>query len=175
MHWYALTVRPQHEKAVADQLQAKALESYVPLYRARRRWSDRSKTIELPLFSRYTFCRFSFEQRLRVLQTPSVVSIVGFGGKPCPVSDQEIASIRQIVGSGLPMSPWPFVRVGQRVRICRGVLEGMEGILSREKSGFRVVVNVELLNRAVAVEIDREMVCAVAGSATASRVELYLQ
>lgn len=84
MHWYALTVRPQHEKAVADQLQAKALESYVPLYRARRRWSDRSKTIELPLFSRYTFCRFSFEQRLRVLQTPSVVSIVGFGGKPCP-------------------------------------------------------------------------------------------
>jgi len=91
------------------------------------------------------------------------------------VSDQEIASIRQIVGSGLPMSPWPFVRLGQHVRICRGALEGMEGILSREKSGYRVVVNVELLNRAVAVEVDREMVCAVAGSATASSVELYLQ
>jgi transcription antitermination factor NusG len=175
MHWYALTVRPQHEKAVADQLRAKALEGYLPLYRARRRWSDRTKTVEFPLFSRYVFCRFSFEQRLRVLQTPSVTSIVGFSGRPCPVGDQEIASIRTMVASGLPMSPWPFVRVGQRVRVCRGALEGVEGILSREKSGYRVVVNVELLNRAVAVEIDRELVCAVSGSATAPSAQLYLQ
>jgi transcription antitermination factor NusG len=175
MHWFALTVRPQHEKAVADQLQAKALEGYLPLYRARRQWSDRSKTIELPLFSRYVFCRFGFEHRLRVLRIPSVTSIVGFGGRPCPVADQEIATIRRMVGSGLPLSPWPFLRLGQRVRICRGALKDVEGILSREKSGFRVVVNVELLNRAIAVEIAREMVCAVAGSAAASSAELYLQ
>ena len=162
MHWYALSVRPQHEKAVADQLQAESLEGYLPVYRATRRWSDRSKTIELPLSSRYVVCRFNFEQRLRVLQTFSVTSIVGFAGKPCPLSDQEIASIRRMVGSSLPLSPWPFVRLGQRVRICRGSMEGVEGILSREKSLYRVVVNVELLNRAVAVEIDRDMVCPVA-------------
>jgi transcription antitermination factor NusG len=165
MHWYALSVRPQHEKAVAEQLQAKGLEGYLPLYRAKRRWSDRSKTIELPLFSRYTFCRFNFEQRLRVLQTPSVNSIVGCGGKPCPVSDQEIASIRTMVNSGLPLSPWPFMRLGQRVRICHGSMQGVEGVLSREKSAYRVVVNVELLNRAVAVEIERDMVCPVTDSA----------
>jgi transcription antitermination factor NusG len=165
MHWYALSVRPQHEKAVADQLQAKELEAYLPVYRAKRRWSDRTKTIELPLFSHYTFCRFNFEQRLRVLQTLSVTSIVGFAGKPCHVSDQEIESIRKMVGSGLPLSPWPFVRLGQRVRICHGAMQGVEGILTREKSACRVVVNVELLNRAVAVEIERDMVCPVTDSA----------
>src|ERR1035438_1890568 len=86
MNWYALTVKSQHEKAVDDQLQAKALESYLPLYRARSRWSDRIKTIELPLFSRYVFCRFGFEDRLKVLSVSSIVSIVGFGGKHCPTT-----------------------------------------------------------------------------------------
>jgi transcription antitermination factor NusG len=112
VHWYALTVKPQHEKAVADQLRAKSLESYLPLYRARRRWSDRTKTIDLPLFSRYVFCRFNFEARLKVLRISSVVSIVGFGGKPCPIPDHDIETIQAVVGSGLPVSPWPILRIG---------------------------------------------------------------
>jgi transcription antitermination factor NusG len=174
MNWYALTVKSQHEKAVDEQLQAKALESYLPLYRARRRWSDRIKTIDLPLFSRYVFCRFDFEDRLKVLSISSIVSVVGFGGKPCPIPDHEIESIQAVVGSGLPFSPWPFLRIGQRVRICQGAMEGLEGILAREKSGYRVIVNVELLNRAMAVEIDRDLVRAVAGAAAASSSELYL-
>src|ERR1035437_2042005 len=174
MRWYALTVRPQHEKAVADQLQAKALESYLPLYRARRRWSDRIKTIELPLFSRYVFCRFNFETRLQVLQVSSVVSIVGFGGKPCPIPDHDIETIQAVVGSGLPVSPWPFLRIGQRVRVTEGALEGLEGILARKTSGYRVIVNMEMLNRAVAVEIEQDLVRAVSGAPAAPSSELYL-
>ena len=174
MHWYALNGRRRHEKAVADQLQTKALESYLPLYRARRRWTDRTKTIDLPLFSRYVFCRFNFEARLKVISVSSIVSIVGFGGKPCPIPDHEIETIQSIVGSGLPVSPWPFLRIGQRVRVIEGALEGLEGILARQKSGYRVIVNMEMLNRAVAVEIEQDLVRAVSGSSTAPLSELYL-
>jgi len=158
MQWYALTVKPQHEKAAAEQLRFKGLETYLPLYRAQRRWSDRVKTIQLPLFTQYVFSQFDFEDRIRVLQTTSIVSIVSFGGVPCPVEAEELQRLKAIVGSGLPYSPWPLVRIGERVQICGGPLNGVEGILAREKSECRVVVNMELLQRAVAVEVDREMV-----------------
>jgi transcription antitermination factor NusG len=158
MNWYALNVKPQHEKSVAEQLEAKSLETYLPLYRAKHQWSDRKKVVQLPLFSRYVFCRFDFESRLKILQVTSIRKIVGFGGKPCPVDDPVIQELKAVVGSGLPCSPWPFIRVGQRVRICEGTLAGTEGVLVREKSGYRVVINVELLNRAVAVEVERDLV-----------------
>jgi transcription antitermination factor NusG len=158
MNWYALTVKPQHEKSVAEQLAAKSLESYLPLYRAKRRWSDRVKVIELPLFSRYLFCRFDFESRLKVLQITSINRIVGFGGQPYPIEDRIIHDLKTVVGSGLPCNPWPLLRMGQRVRVCEGPLEGTEGILVREKAGYRVVINVEILNRAVAVEVERDLV-----------------
>ena len=158
MHWFALTVKPRHEKAVAERLAARALESYAPLYRDRRRWSDRVRTVELPLFPRYVFCRFRFADRLKVLSMPSVQAVVGFGGEPAPVRDEEIDAIKTLLGSGLAVVPWPYLRVGQRVRICEGPLSGLEGILAREKSAYRVVINVELLQRGVAVEIDRDAV-----------------
>jgi transcription antitermination factor NusG len=158
MNWYALAVKPQHEKSVAEQLATKSLESYLPLYRAKRRWSDRVKVIELPLFPRYVFCRFDFESRLKVLQISSIHQIVGFGGKPCPIDNQVIQDLKVVVGSGLPFNPWPFIRVGERVRVRSGPLEGLEGILVREKTAYRVVINVDLLNRAVAVEVERDLV-----------------
>lgn len=158
MDWFVLKVKPQHEKVVAEQLRMKSLEGYVPLYRSERLWSDRVKTLDLPLFPRYVFSRFSFDDRLRVLSISSVVSLVGFGGTPCPVSDHEIERVRSMVRSGLPLLPWPLLRAGQHVRICAGSLSGIEGILVRQKSACRVVVNVELLQRAVAVEIERKLV-----------------
>lgn len=173
MPWYALTVKPQHEKSVAEQLRLKGLETYLPLYRSSRRWSDRVKTIDLPLFSQYVFSQFQLEERIRVLQTASVLSIVSFAGAPCPVEASQLEALRAIVGSGLTYSPWPFLHAGQRVRICGGSLKGVEGILAREKSECRVVVNIELLQRAVAVEVDRDLVqpCSqhhpLAGTATA--------
>lgn len=156
MYWFALTVKPQHERSVVEQLTAKSLEGYVPVYAARHRWSDRVKTVSLPLFPRYVFCRFRFEERQKVLSIFSVTSIVGFGGTPCPVSQEEIDTIKRIIGSNLPIMPWPFLRIGQPVRISEGPLSGVEGILAREKAAFRVVVSVEMLQRAVAVEVERD-------------------
>ncbi len=161
MHWFALTVRPQHEKAVADSLAARSLESYVPLYRDRRRWTDRVKTVEIPVFSRYVFSRFSFNDRLKVLSTPGVVSVVSFGGKPAPLADDEVPTMKALVGSGLPVAPWDYLRAGQRVLIREGPMSGLEGIMLREKSALRIVVNIELLQRAIAVEIDRRLVRAL--------------
>jgi len=154
--WFAVTVRPQHEKAVVEQLESKALESYVPLYRAKHSWSDRVKAVELPLFPRYVFCRIGSGERPKVLTTAGVTSIVAFSGKPCPVPDEEIAAVKTMVGSGFQVKVWPSLGVGQRIRIREGAMTGLEGILVREKTGYRIVVNLELLNRGVAVEVDRE-------------------
>jgi transcription elongation factor/antiterminator RfaH len=155
MHWFALTVKPRHEVAAAAHLLAKSLEAYAPVRRQRRRWSDRVKLIEAPLFPRYIFCRFQFEDRLKVLGTSGVNSIVSFDGAPCPVSDQEIETIRRIASaSDISIEPWPYVQIGQRVRICEGLLSGVEGILVKVKGTCRVVVTVEAMQRAVALEID---------------------
>jgi transcription antitermination factor NusG len=159
--WFALTVRPNHEKTAAQALESKSLEVLLPMYRARRRWSDRTKELELPLFAGYVFGRFSASDRARVLSTPGVTSVVGFGNKPAAVSEAEIQSVRTLIASGLPLSPWPFLRVGQRVRIEAGPLTGVEGILSQVKDLWRVVVNVEILQRSVAAEVDRDAVAVV--------------
>src|SRR5690242_8121340 len=104
--WFALTVKAQHEKAVEAYLRANALEGYAPRYRAQRRWSDRIKTVERPLFPGYVFCRFSFMERLKVLGAPGVGSIVGFGGVPAIVQESEINAMKAAIASGLPIAPW---------------------------------------------------------------------
>ncbi len=156
--WYAVQVRHQHEKAVAQALSYNSFETFLPLYRSRRQWSDRVKVLELPLFPTYVFARFDDARRLRLLRTPGVRSIVSFNRRPAPVRDEEIESLQVMVGSKLPIEPWPFLREGQRVRIERGPLQGVEGILLRFKGAWRVVVGVEILQRAVAAEVDRETV-----------------
>jgi len=170
--WFAVTVKLNYEKAVSQCLRYKGLEDYLPLYKANRRWSDRVQSVEVPLFPGYVFCRFDAYRRLPVLTTPGVMSIVGFGGDPVPVSESEIADIKAVLASGLPAQPWPFIRVGQPVRIERGSLAGLEGILLREKDAFRVVVSVELLQRSVAVEIDRNVLCAVCPHTEMARLHL---
>ena len=160
--WYALTTKPRLERLTATQLRLKGFDELTPTYRVRRRWSDRFKEIEQQLFPGYVFCRFTYEQRMHVLTTPGVTSVVGFGKTPAPVEDAEIDSIRSIVKSGAKAAPWPYLRAGQRVRIERGCLEGVSGTLLRENDSCRIVVNVEILQRAVAVEIDRDLVRAVA-------------
>src|SRR5580658_1486287 len=172
--WFALTAEPRHEKVIAENLRGKGLESFVPLYRARRQWTDRVQCVDLPLFPGYVFCRFAYASRLPVLNTPGVTSVVGFSDGPTPVTDDEISHIRAIQASGLPSQPWPYLQVGQKARIERGSLAGLEGVLIREKDSLRVVVSIELLRRAVAVEIDRDMIRAVEGAAHASMAHVYL-
>jgi transcription antitermination factor NusG len=155
--WFALTVKPQHERAVREQLEAYSLEAYVPLYRSRRRWSDRLKTIQVPLFRQYVFSRFPVERRLTVIALPSVSSIVSFGGVPCPINQREIDTLKLLTSQDYPLMPWPFIRTGQRVRVRQGPLFGLEGILVREKAAYRVVVSVQMLERSVAVELERDV------------------
>jgi transcription antitermination factor NusG len=153
--WYALQVKPRFEKVVARNLRAKGFEDFLPLYRRRRQWSDRVKEIELPLFPGYVFCQFDIDDRLPVLLIPGVTSIVGFGKAPTPVEDHEVGNLRSILESGVQFQPWPFVSVGQTVSIEHGALEGLEGIVSTVKNEYRLIVSVALLQRSVAVEIDR--------------------
>jgi transcription antitermination factor NusG len=161
LRWYALSVRHQHEKAAEQALRFKGWETFSPMYRLRRVWSDRLKDLEFPLFAGYVFCRFSGRHKGQVLNTPGVVSIVGFGGVPAPVEDQEIEGLRAATGSGLPLRPWPVLRAGERVRVQRGPLRGMEGTLVRDDGSLRLVVGVELLQRSICVELSPDMVAAV--------------
>jgi transcription antitermination factor NusG len=156
--WYALTVKPRHERIASQYLREKGLEEFSPVYRATRRWSDRIKEIEACLFPGYVFCRFSYGERLHVLCTPGITSIVGFARTPAPVPDDEIDAIRMMLESGRRVEPWPYMRVGERVRIEYGCLRGLCGALVREKDCLRVVLNVELLQRSIALEVDREAV-----------------
>lgn len=153
--WHVLTVKPQHEFAVGAVLAEKRVERFVPAYVTRRRWSDRVKTLTQPLFPSYVFCRFSTGERGTVLRTPGVRSLVSFAGAPAVVPDAEIAAIQRMVGSGIAVEPWPFLRAGERVRILDGPLRGLEGVLGTTADKPRVVVSVDLLQRSVAVEVDR--------------------
>jgi len=152
--WYALRVRSNFERVTGQFLRQKGYEEFTPLYLCRRRWSDRVRELELPLFPGYVFCRFDASRRMPILTTPGVVSLVSFDNLPARVDEAEIAAIQAIVRSGRPVMPWPFLQVGQRVRVHNGPLRGVEGLLLHLKNQCRVVVSVTLLQRSVAVEID---------------------
>ena len=154
--WYAVSVKPRHEKSVSLILLSKGLEVFNPMCRTIRRWSDRIKNIEMPLFPGYVFGRFGFEQRMAVLMSPGVTSIVSAGRQPAPVLEEEIQAVQKIIASGRHTVPWPYLAAGRKVQIVAGCLEGLTGTVVRDKSIYRVVVNVELLQRSVAVEIARE-------------------
>ena len=156
--WYAVQVRPRHEKLVASALLSKGFEGFLPLYRCKHRWSDRIKEVELPLFSGYLFCRLDINRRLPILVTPGVIRFVGIGKTPMPIDENEMSAVIAIVSAGLRAEPHPYIRVGQRVRIDRGTLSGVEGIVQLAKKPARLIVSVSLLQRSVAVEIDEAWV-----------------
>jgi len=157
--WVALVVRPQAERKVQARLANVGIESFVPWHRVRRRWSDRLKILEQNLFPGYVFCRSTFADRMLVMKQPGVRQVVGFNNKPALIPDSEVTALRRTVSSDLPLGPWPFLRAGQRVRIERGVLAGLEGTLARDSPNWRVVISIEALQRSIAVEVDRDMIC----------------
>jgi transcription antitermination factor NusG len=154
--WYAVAVRSNFERIVAQSLRQKDYEILLPAYLAKRRWSDRTKVVECALFPGYLFCRMDLRQRVPLLNTPGVASIVGVGGRAVPVEDSEIAAVQRIVESGLPVAPRPFLKAGQFVYINHGPLAGVEGIVVTSKNRSRLVVSVEMLQRSVTVEIESE-------------------
>ena len=158
--WYAIATKSLHEKSVAELVGSKGFERFLPLYQSTRQWSDRVKLLEVPLFSGYLFCRFRYTERLKILQTPGVRKIVSVGKTPSPVPDDEIQSIRLLVGARVPIAPAAFLYEGQRVQVVRGPLAGVTGFLLRIKSAQTLVVSVGLLQRSVSVELDRHAVIA---------------
>jgi transcription antitermination factor NusG len=156
--WFALTVKHQHERQVEGALSANGVEPFLPLYRVRRRWSDRVKELDAPLFPGYVFGRFTARERVRVLRIPGVGHIVGFGGLPAPVAPHEIEGIRAALASKLPIGPWPYPKVGERVHIDCGPLQGLEGTLLRQTDALRLVLSIEILQRSLAIEVAPEMI-----------------
>ena len=159
--WRALTVRSRHEKVAAQNLHGRGLEEFLPLYRSKRAWSDRTKVIDSPLFPGYVFCRFDGSQRLLAVSSPGVTSIVGFGGQDAVVEEHEIDSVRRMLAAGLDVEPWPYLRTGQMVEVLSGPLSGLRGEVVREKGLWRLIVNVDLLQRSVSAELERDMVQAI--------------
>ena len=157
-HWFALRVKPRAEKVVAMLARHKGFEEFLPVCQSRRRWSDRFKSVELPLFPGYVFCRLKAEYRLPLLTIPGALHFVGIGRVPVPIDDSEIRAIQTALRSGLFAEPWPFLDVGQRVRLEEGPLAGLEGLLIEVRKKHRIIVSVSLLRRSVAVEIERHWV-----------------
>lgn len=152
-HWHAVQTHSRHEKVVREHLLRREIECFLPTYETVRRWQNGRARLELPLFPGYLFARISREQRLRVLQLPSVARLVSFNGQPARLPDSDIEALRVGLRT-LTAEPHPYLKIGKRVRIRRGPLEGLEGILVRKKCLARVVLSLDLIMRSVAVEID---------------------
>lgn len=158
--WFALRTRSRSEKIVADQLQRQGIESFLPLLRQSRRWSDRQKTVEMPLFSGYCFVRLapSSADRLRVLQTHGVAGFVGWQGTAAVIPDSQIDDIRTVLASRVSFQQHPFLQVGQRIRVRGGALDGVEGILSQQDEHSSLVISLGVLQRSLSVRIQGYMV-----------------
>jgi transcription antitermination factor NusG len=156
-HWYAAYTCANHEKRVAQQLQQRSMEYFLPLYASARCWKDRRVRLQLPLFPGYIFVRLALRDRLRVLGIPSVVRLVGFDGHPVPVTERDIETIRTRLSGISHVEPYPYLQTGRRVCVLSGPLEGLTGIVVRRKNRTRLVISLGLIMRSVAVEMDDHM------------------
>ena len=151
--WWAVYTRHQHEKAVAEMLSAKGFDVFLPLYQSTRRWKDRSKVLSLPLFPCYLFLRGGMDRKLQIVTTPGVHMILYRGERVAIVPDAEIEALQRAVDGPFCVEPHPFLKCGMRVRVTRGALAGIEGILIRKKNLFRLILSVDMLAKSVAVEV----------------------
>lgn len=152
--WYAVYTCANHEKRVGEQFAGRGLEHFLPQYESMRRWKDRKVRLQLPLFPGYLFVHMSLQERLRVLQVPGVVRLVGFNGRPTPMPQEDIERIREFLGQGWRAEPHPYLQAGRRARVVQGPLAGMEGIIVRRKNRSRLVLSLNLIQRSMAIEMD---------------------
>ena len=155
-HWYALRTRSRHEKVVAQRLCEDGLETYLPIVHEVHRWSDRKKKVEVPLFSCYLFvrCAWSSEDRTRVYRVESALGFVGVRGAGLPIPDEQIESVRTALAQPKPCRSLPFLKVGQRVRVCGGAMDGVEGVFLSENGDQSLVISIDAIQRSLAVRID---------------------
>jgi transcription antitermination factor NusG len=156
--WFAVQVTPRHEKTVDAILQQQNYGHFLPMCRTRRKWSDRVKVIEQPLFPGYVFVRTQSCSVGKIHHMPGFIRIVSFGGRPCSVPDIQIEALQRIIDSERDICPIPYIAVGQKVQIVTGPLSGLTGIISRIKNRGKLIVSVDLIMRSIVVEIDGEEV-----------------
>ncbi len=155
-NWYAVQTRARHERIVAHRLGERGMTTFLPTVTNVHRWSDRKKTVELPLFSCYLFVKLmpNHEERLRVLQVDSVLRFVGIRGVGIPIPDEQIDAVRTLLSEHLPCCSYPFLKIGQRVRIRSGALDGLEGILLSQNGDRTLIISVDAIQRSLAVRVE---------------------
>ena len=155
-NWYGLQTRPRHEKIVAQRLEERGVTTFLPLVREEHRWSDRKKSVQMPLFSCYVFAKFvpNRSERLRVLRVEGVFGLVGAKGEGVPIPDDQIEAVRNLISGELPWSSHPFLKIGQRVRIRSGALNGLEGVLTSRNGDRTLVISVDAIQRSLSVRVE---------------------
>jgi transcription antitermination factor NusG len=151
--WFAVNVWTKSEGLVSTALHTRGVETFLPFYTVRKRYSDRVKTVNQPFFPGYVFCRFDACRRLPILSTPGVLSIVSFEGVPAPIDESEISAIRLAVAVAAT-KPWTYLAVGERVRVRSGAMAGLEGVLMAVKNQYRLILSITMLQRSIAVELN---------------------
>jgi transcription antitermination factor NusG len=155
--WYALYTHPRHEKVVTEQLQSKSLEAFLPTFTTESRWKDRRVRIQTPVFPGYVFTRIHLSERSKVLAVPGVARMLSYNRAPAPIDDSEIDAVKLCLERAVSLEVHPLLEVGDRVRVRSGVLEGLEGLISRCKNTRRLIVPISLINQSVAVEVDADL------------------
>ena len=156
--WYALQTRSRHEKLVHTELRKKGIETFLPLRKVTRHWSDRVKVIEEPVFSGYLFVRIPLKDRMKVLETRGSVRLVGFSSLPSPLQENEIEAVRRFIDTEILIDPYPYLSEGNRVYVRSGPLKGVEGFIVRKNRETRLVISLDLLFQSISVEIDEALV-----------------
>lgn len=152
--WYAGYTAARHEKRVAEHLEQRGVEHFLPLYETIHRWNNGRHRVKLPLFPGYLFVHIALRDRLRVLEVPGFVRLVGFSGLPCPLPEADIRKMREALNTGVLAEPYPYLTAGTRVEIRNGPLQGMTGILLRRQNKHRIVISVDLIMRSMVVEVE---------------------
>jgi transcription antitermination factor NusG len=153
--WFAVHTRSRHEKKIASQLSDRCITTFVPVVHEIHRWTDRMKTVEIPLFPCYVFlCVHGWREiHQLVLRTPGVFQWVKFHGEPSEIPASEIEAVRKMLGAGLEVTPYPFLKVGKRVRIRGGCLEGVEGVLEKKNKDCRLFISINLIQRSMSIPL----------------------
>jgi transcription antitermination factor NusG len=167
--WYVAYTYPRHERAVAEQLQLRLVETFLPTYQCTRQWKDRRVKLDVPLFAGYVFTRLATRDRLKVISAPGVIRMLSYRGVLVPVSDEEIDGIRMCVGRGAKLEPHRYLTVGDRVRVRDGIFEGLKGIVVRQNNKCKLVVSIGVIHQSVSLEIDPDCLELVTSAKT--RVE----
>jgi transcription antitermination factor NusG len=152
--WYAVYTRSHQERMVQTQLAGRGVENFLPTYEKISQWKDRKKLIQVPLFPGYLFVKIEFMKRLEVVKAYGAVELVGNSAGPVPIPEEQVTRVRKFVEVGLKCDPHPYLKVGKKVRITEGTLEGLEGILVRTKNRSLFVISVEMIQRSVSVELE---------------------